>query len=71
MSSFFYKMYSCNFFLFYHSFQIKERWVGHKSHLLGHLQQGLVVTLPFGPPLCGFLLQFLDLLGHLEVNPDS
>lgn len=37
------------------------------SHLLCHLQQGLVVTLPFGPPLCGFLLQLLDLLGHLEI----
>lgn len=39
--------------------------MGRGSHLLGHLQQRLVVTFPFGPPLRRFLLQLLDLLGHL------
>ena len=42
--------------------------MGLGTHLLSHVQQGLVVALPFGPPLGGLLLQLLDLLGHLRKN---
>lgn len=35
-------------------------------HLLGHLQQGLVVALPLAPPLGRLFLQLFNLLGHLK-----
>lgn len=42
--------------------------VNNASYLLCHLKQGLIVTFPFSFPLGGFLLQCLNLLGHLWVD---
>lgn len=59
-------------YCYHHNYQEqKEKKVDLKKrggHLLSHLQQCLVVTLPFGPPLCCFLLQLLYLLCHLWEN---
>lgn len=61
----------CAFFFFFLQYSAEGIKGKTENHLLGHLQQGLVVALPFGPPLTGFTLQLFDLLGHLHRYPDT